>query len=337
MPVRTTRRRFLGGCLGMAALWLLGCGGGDDGEEDIVREALRASARRPGPAIDTLAALTPPARRPAKPLPFGLDDVPGFSADTHRIHWEHHYLEYLYRWERGERDLLVEAAELARTPPEAFDAARWRLLEKAERTRQAANMIVLHELYFALFWSGTERAIPQPAFDRFVRGLGDDWPAWLLAFEDGTVLRWREEDSASFGPAPLAGIDTPDHTWRLDFASQADALHQVLRNMPAAQGDLFLEGRLIGPFDPEPPTDLTLASGDDWQAAVDDLRAAVGLEPDNDSARGLALAAGPDGQVALLVRRGTAFVTPALLLPRLHWGIWEHSPVAVVRGMAATT
>jgi hypothetical protein len=202
-------------------------------------------------------------------------------------------------------DLLVEPAELVRTPSEDFDAARWRLLEKAERTRQAANMIVLHELYFAHLWSGTERAIPQPAFNRLAREFGDDWP---------TLTRRTTPGGSTSPRRPTRCIKCCATCWP---------------NIPTVFWKAVSSGR------PDPPTDLAPSTAAEWQAAVATLRAAVGLPPDGDTWRGLALAAGPDAQVALLVRRGTAFVTPAFLLPRLSWGIWEHTPVAVAAGVAA--
>lgn len=337
MPIRAlSRRDFLASSAAFAALALCGR---VVAEEDVEVEALRRASRAPGPAEAKIAALAPPTRRAINALPFERGAVPGFSAATHRVHWNHHYLEYLWRWESGERALLADAAALAKAPAPERAALRGRLLVRHEEMREAANMVVLHEVYWRDLWSGRLASAPSAqSVERLVRAADSAGRGWTVAarFADGsggTLVLPPTHADVPFGAVPEAGIDWQSHAWRLDFATLRDYTEGVLRAMRGDARELLLGA---APGHPSPPMDCMDGMDADGESAfretVGDLCAECFLVDDVGVAEGLALLAGPEGTAVVAEDMATGLRTPTVLATNEPAGLWRHRPVAKLPG-----
>jgi len=332
------RRDFLASSAALAVLALCPRVGA---EEDVEIEALRRASRAPGPAEAKIAVLAPPPRRAINGLPFGRDAVPGFSAATHRVHWNHHYLEYLWRWETGERALLADAAALAKAPASERAALRERLLVRHEEMREAANMVVLHEVYWRDLWSGA----PSPAASselaaRLAREADACGRGWTVFARwpngpQGTLSLAPSRADVPLGAIPEAAVDWQSHAWRLDFATLADYAAGVLRTMRAdARERLFAP-----PIPPEFCADafrdsaIVFAREARFRGAVRDLCAECALS-DEGVADGLAMLAGAGGAAMIAEDMATGLRTPMVLAEDAPSGLWRHVAAATRRGAA---
>jgi len=336
------RRSFLRVSLGAAGAFVLAELTGCQQDFNARREALRQCANRPGPAEAKLAALHPSARRLPLPLPFEEAEVPGFSPATHRVHWYHHYLEYLYRWEHGERELVrgaigLAALEEAKADRAAFETARQRAIRHHTALRRAANMVTLHELYWRDFWNGgtkRDRLKAAAQTDALLSQTDEtaphySEPLWILALRrgsnandpDSAPLRprlhvWCDEDeSIPWGMEAAAAIDCPDHAWLLDFLDFSQYLSQLFLNITQTEWDaleiaLREEEKEETPVKPHesrhaPLDGDSLATGA-FSPLAGSLAEDIGVEVAGDKPkrllRGLQLVAGPEGQVALAER-----------------------------------
>lgn len=336
--LRMTRRALLVGAAGAAAYLALRGRGEEPPDVDAELEALRRASLAPGPAEVKLGALAPPPRRSAVPLPFARDAVPGFSAAAHHVHWNHHYLEYLWRWEEGERALLAGAAALLAEPEsigrEAFATA---MALRFEDVRAAANMVVLHEAYWRHLWSGLQ-ADADPVLAQRLAAVGERCArGWTIAADVdgmlGTASMGPDFPSAPLGVVPLAGVDWQPHAWRLDFASLEAYAAGLLRTVSAeAREALALPALAVG--DSRSPwlarnrqQASSVADADLWRRAVADLCADCGIAPDG-VAEGLAEAT-PRSCVATVCEDIATGLRTLLVIPAEgSSGLWRHRPVA---------
>ncbi|MGI8905859.1 MAG: hypothetical protein ACR2IE_05130 [Candidatus Sumerlaeaceae bacterium] len=262
---RTCCRRTWLQAVAASALGVIGLPFARSKDFDAGKAALqKAAAAGPGPARDKLLGLN--LRHPAVPLPFDPNAIPGFSCAAHEVHFSHHYLEYLWRWENGERELLKLAAELgvvARTNTEGDKIAtlRDRILEQAETVRQSANMVMLHNSYWSTFSVGDPARKPEAQMlaNQLPGSEPPDKLTWLLLLgpirriqsyymvykdsdaefavdsrepfaAEGLHRVFSMEASFPFSYAALAAVDCLDHSWLLDFDSFRAYLLQVLLN-----------------------------------------------------------------------------------------------------------
>ena len=283
------RRAFLAT---MSLLAVVRGGEARNGSKDEAA-AMRRLAQSPGPAREKLTMITP--RHPPQPLPFGLHDVPGLSRDTHYVHYERHYLEYLWRWEDGDRQLLQLASEGA--PPEQLQSLD-------ESRRAAANMVLLHHLYWRNL--GTEL---RPSDDR-LSGITDKFlqlpphiggtpTQWLLLVQDAVGPRTQLLAAPAPSHRVVAAVDLADHAWVLDFPD----LRSYLRHLPRLwlkhldQWELALEYD-DGPLSTEPPLPAEARS---FREGLQELANALGVSVELDTAcRTLRRAAGEAGGVCLV-------------------------------------
>lgn len=355
---RIDRRRFLGLALSMAAagagaaalLRWTGGGGADSpdttgDESDAELAAFRRAAREPGPAEARIAAMDPPPRRRAHPLPFPRDGVPGFSAGAHHLHWNHHYLEYLWRWESNERALLQSAAEATRASDSAQRATCVEAARAASRAAlDAARMVILHECFWEHLWGGGPVSPPDPrTAEALLRTATAPGMGWLVALKTqegatGTVaIDVATAHDVPFGAMPLAGIDWAAHSWRLDFEAPSAYAAQLARTMPAlATAALLMPALGRKRFDPGGEDNLRRAAehvsgikrrgeGGGERASVEDLCVHHRLDHE-EVRRGLRFAAGAAGFAVRL--RDFAGDRPAgvfLLRPGEPSGLWRHT------------
>ena len=249
------------------------------GEIDPARQALLTAAATPSPAVRKLAKLRP-LRRPLRPLPFDANRTAGLSsADSHRVHYERHYIEYHRRWEENERALIKAAqafvtssqgAKVAGLQASSADVAET-MLRHADGAREAACMVLLHDAVFETFRRLSEcivrpREKPSPgdlAAMRVAADMGSSPTSpILLLMPDGrflavgTATDWTAvpESSSAVGAFDMAhhawGIDHPDATsalaaWHATFRilrySPLFIVGSHLSNAPATADDESLE------------------------------------------------------------------------------------------------
>lgn len=204
----------------LGSLMLAGCGNAvaqDPAGFNPRRQALLNAAHRPAP--HELQPATHQPRHPVYTLPFAPKSVPGFSPDTHDVHYIHHYLEYHRRWELGERRVLRLAAEAN------DDAAMSILAEQHEQMRQAAALVILHEIYWDAFGTAARKDCRVPN-----ALLGAATGEWLLLMEDRLTgeryIRPLESQQTYWNTQHrvVEAIDLMEHAWLIDFRSVEDYL-----------------------------------------------------------------------------------------------------------------
>ena len=335
-PPPMTRREFLVAVAASAAM--VGCGGGEQPEEARpALEALRRAAAAPGPAMARLASLAVLPHRPLYRLPFQPSEVPGFTAATHRVHYEHHYIEYFCRWVEGERRVLERAADLAdagaRGESEAVDKARRAVWGALEQMRVSANMVMLHEAYWRDFWGGTERAMADvaPLAQTLLPIAGGLDLTWLVAGDDARLYVYKDSDSIPLGLRPVAGIDLPEHAWALDFGDIGVYMGRLLRNVSPACFDAFTAAKEPSHLARIPPPAAPTTDTGDFDSQLRHLADLHRFPRADVAAAGLLLAAGPGGCAAILRRSGTEDRTLAILSVDAPSGIWGHDLLSVRR------
>jgi superoxide dismutase len=196
-------------------------------------EALTAASKREAPALAKWSALQQPRLAPV-PLPFAQDSTPGISAATHALHYNHHYREYLWRWETG----ATRLQSFLNTGDQESAVREY------QNFRPAATMAILHTLYWRNLSPGDETE-PEKA-----EALGQ-WLASIFRNRDQQFTpepRWLLVQQTAFGPQlvivttndpcfraeePIVlALDLMSHAWRLDHASFEEALVAHLRLLP---------------------------------------------------------------------------------------------------------
>ncbi|MDX1973339.1 MAG: hypothetical protein SFY68_12480 [Candidatus Sumerlaeia bacterium] len=207
-------------------------------------EALTAASKREAPALAKWSALQQPRLAPV-PLPFKQDSTPGISAATHSLHYNHHYREYLWRWETGSARLqsLLNAGD------QEAAIREYRLL------RPAATMAILHTLYWQNLAPGWETAsekteplgqwLASILRDHTHRFLSE--PRWLLVQQTASgprLVLMSTGDPTFHAEEPIVlALDLMSHAWRLDHATLEEALAAHLRLIPHKGLELLEFGR----------------------------------------------------------------------------------------------
>lgn len=210
-------------------------------------EALRAAAGQPGPAEAKLAALAP-LRHKAIPIPEAARLHSGLSADTHRVHYDHHYREYLARWETAEREFLRAVAALSRLFVGGKTAELMGGISQARQLHRdataAAMMAVMHPIYWQHLGAApdarTRQSVASLARDLDNKTGGSDW--LMVTHRGGTVAietGMATTIGFAFGDAVLAAIDMAGHAWMLDFATSEEYLAAMLTGLEPAVFDLW--------------------------------------------------------------------------------------------------
>jgi hypothetical protein len=195
-------------------------------------EATRLASQRPGPAEPRLQAMGRLAISPAPHLlPWMEPSRPwgGISLATHALHWRHHYLEYLWRWNDGLRERDQAAEQLAHHPDPSDETGRnlaQRVILAQQRLRQGAIQVLLHELY----WEGllahplVPSSRPPSAWLAKAGQMADDHRPWIGLWQGPSHhdLVWGvfgPQHSFPSGEPLLAVLDAAHHAWALDHGS----------------------------------------------------------------------------------------------------------------------
>lgn len=317
------RRRLLQ-TLPLIAAGLFACRGAiesDSAPIDPEIEALRRASESPGGAIAAIETMQPPAARSIARLPFDPARTRGVSRSTHLLHHRRHYAEYLHRWILGERQLLhVACGRVPEPEPASLRASQ-------ETARQAANMVVLHEIYWRHFIpSGGSAASKAPVKASFTVLRGDR-EAFSLIDDTGDV---------PLGEEPLAVIDWQRHAWLLDHSTPqayAQALGPLLS--PLAN-ELLAASAFARRWDHAISAQanreqIEMAVGGDLMPILYELCMPLRLDAQA-ALEGLRRLAGPKGHVLALADRETGLPTVALAGPSIPVGIWRHDLLAAATG-----
>ncbi|MDX2175783.1 MAG: hypothetical protein SF028_04870 [Candidatus Sumerlaeia bacterium] len=320
------RREFLR----LAALaplgWAAGCGNSAAPPAERISDELAALRRAAAGPVPDLAARAPGLAKPDRPL-FGAScwgDATGgpFSPATSKVHYHHHYLEYFRRWCEGERTLLRHASAVAAggDPP-----APGHLRGLAAELRASANLVVLHEVYWApvkrSWWPGEKE---YPELTALLQALHARWGGdWIIATQSGALAPHADTDTVPDGSRVIAAIDCAFHAWGLDHPDAESYLEFIANCIGETTAGKFLAGSL----DADPGGET---SPKDAHAAFTDLCHRWEV-PDPAAAREGLRRLFPGAEVRLLTHLGsgapTLEIAPDPGAPR---GIWGHALAGVL-------
>lgn len=320
-----TRRQMLA-LVGGALVGAIGCHRHSSVEESesVIVTALRRAAQGPGPARLRLPAVDQFPGRPIYQIPFPLDRVPGFSRDTHFVHYERHYLEYYCRWIEAESRLLKQIATIPPGDQEALRRSQSAVIAESFALRGAANMVILHEAYWDRLWSGETPRDPV-VFAELHGQLAAVTPrppaAWIVAASDRHLWHVDPLGELPDGLEPLAAIDCPEHAWALDFADYGTYLAGMLANM---RKDAFdsLAAVSLHPRNSAFATPAERAEAAPLVARLCDLHGIAKVES---VIGGLAELADAGLHVRILRRIATGAPTLQICPSGLPSGLWGHS------------